>query len=74
MSRRCRYPFGKIRRQVFRLPVAPFTFGEHGVARFQSIVIAIAEELDRIIAIPGSFQFPVSMQPHSKRAPRHVWS
>jgi hypothetical protein len=30
---------------------------EHDVARFQSIVIAIGKELDRVIAIPGFFQF-----------------
>ena len=30
---------------------------EHGVARFQPIVIAIGKELDPVIAIPGFFQF-----------------
>ena len=30
---------------------------EHDVARFQSIVIAIGKELDRVIAIPCLFQF-----------------
>jgi hypothetical protein len=37
--------------------VAELFVVEHDVARFQSIVIAIGKELDRVIAIPGFFEF-----------------
>jgi hypothetical protein len=37
--------------------VAELFFVEHDVARFPSIVIAIGKELDRVVVIPGFFQF-----------------